>query len=57
MSKLVLTLSESHLGRSLKNGTRDIASDWRHWSWAERIIAIMAALLLVFVPALIGKSI
>ena len=57
MNKFVPSLSESHLGRSLKSGTRDIASDWRHWSWAERIVAIMAALLLLVVPTLIGQSI
>ncbi len=57
MSKFVPSLSQSHLGRSLKNGTRDIASDWRHWSWVERVAVIMAALFLLSVPALIGSSI
>ncbi len=57
MSKLVLSLSESQIGRSLKNGSRDIASDWRHWSWGERITAILAALLLLLVPAVISQSI
>ncbi len=56
MSKLVVTLSDSQLGRSLRNGTRDIVSDWRHWSWGERILAVIAAVLLVVVPALIGRS-
>ncbi len=57
MSKLVLSLSESQIGRSLKIGSRDIASDWRHWSWGERTIAILAALLLLLIPAVIGRSI
>ena len=57
MSKFVVSLSGSQLGRSLKNGTRDFASDWRHWSWIERIAAILAALLLLLVPALVGRSI
>ena len=57
MNKLVFSLSGSQLGRSLKNGTRDFASDWRHWSWVERIAAILAALLLLLVPALVGRSI
>jgi hypothetical protein len=57
MSKLVVSLSGSQLGRSLKNGTRDFASDWRHWSWAERILAVLAILLLVVVPAAIARSI
>ena len=57
MSRFVLSLSGSPLGRSLKIGTRDIASDWRHWSWGERIVAVIAALVLLTVPALIGRSI
>ena len=57
MSKLVVSLSGSQLGRSLKNGSRDFASDWRHWSWAERILALLAILLLVVVPAAIARSI
>jgi hypothetical protein len=56
MSRFVLTLSGSQLGRSLRNGTRDIASDWKHWSWGERIAAVLAALMLLFVPALVGGS-
>ena len=56
MSRFVLTLSGSQLGRSLRNGTRDIASDWTHWSWGERIAAVLAALMLLFVPALVGVS-
>ena len=57
MSRFVFSLSGLPLGRSFKLGTRDIASDWRHWSWAERIIAVLTALLLVSVPAVIGRSI
>lgn len=56
MSKFVLTRAGSQLGRSLKNGTRDFASDWKHWSWGERIIAVLAALSLLSVPALVGGS-
>ena len=56
MSKLAITLSGSQFGRSLKNGTRDIAADWRHWSWAERIAAILAAMILVLVPALAAAA-
>ena len=56
MSKFVLSLAGSQLGRSLRNGTRDFASDWKHWSWGERIAAVLAALMLLFVPALVGVS-
>jgi hypothetical protein len=56
MSKFELILAGSQLGRSLRNGTRDIASDWKHWSWAERIAAVAAALSLVSIPALIAGS-
>ena len=57
MSKFAVTLSGSQFGRSLKTGTRDIASDWKHWSWGERILAVLAALVLVLVPALVSGSI
>jgi hypothetical protein len=56
MSKFEMILAGSQLGRSLRNGTRDIASDWKHWSWAERIAAVAAALSLLSIPALIAGS-
>jgi hypothetical protein len=28
-------------------GVRDIAADWKRWSWAERIIAVAIASLFV----------
>jgi hypothetical protein len=57
MNRFVLSLSGLPFGRSLKVGTRDIASDWRHWSWTERIIAVLTALFLLSAPVLIGRSI
>ena len=56
MSKIAVSLSGSHLGRSLRNGTRDFACDWKHWSWGERVIAIVAALTLLSVPAVVGGA-
>ena len=56
MSKFVLSLAGSQLGRSLRNGTRDFASDWKHWSWAERVAAVLAAALMLSVPALVGTA-
>jgi hypothetical protein len=39
-------------------GIRDIAADWKRWSWAERIIAVAIVALFVLTasitPTLIG---
>jgi hypothetical protein len=56
MNKFADSLSGSQVGRSLRNGTRDFASDWKHWSWGERVIAILAALTLLSVPAVVGGA-
>jgi hypothetical protein len=56
MSKLVPILSTSSLGRSLRNGTRDIASDWKHWSPVERVLVILAVFLLLLIPTLFGRA-
>ena len=41
----------------VKAETRDLASDWRDWSWAERVAVIVAMLLLVGTPLLVGAVI
>src|SRR4029079_13757397 len=56
MNRFVLSLSGLPFGRSLKVGTRDIASDWRHWSWTERLVAVLTALFLLYATVLIGRA-